>query len=73
VVILMIAFIEDGMRIPMGTVTRDYLEAHRLAPIQCAPNMLRILGSVDALNKKMGLGLIHHNVNWVYNLHHLKG
>ena len=21
----------------------------------------------------MGLGLTHHDVNWVYNLHHLKG
>ena len=27
----MIAFIEGGMRILMGTVTRDYLRAHRLA------------------------------------------
>ena len=35
--------------------------------------MFRILGSVDALNKKMGLGLTHHDVNWVYNLHRLKG
>ena len=32
VVIPMIAFIEGGMRIPMGTVTRDYLRAHMLAP-----------------------------------------
>ena len=32
VVIQMIAFIEEGMRIPLGTVTRDYLRAHRLAP-----------------------------------------
>ena len=35
--------------------------------------MYRILGSVDVLNEKMGLSLTHHNVNWVYNLHHLKG
>ena len=68
----MITFIEGGMRIPMGTVTRDYLRAHRLAPTQCAPNMFRILGSIDALNEKMSLGLTHHDVNWVYNLHHLK-
>ena len=73
VVILMIAFIEEGIKIPMGGVTRDYLRAHRLAPTQCAPNMFRILGSIDALNEKMGLGLTHHDVNWVYNLHHLKG
>ena len=73
VVIPMIAFIEGGMRIPMGTVTKDYLRAYRLAPTQCAPNMFRILGSVDALNEKMSLGLTHHDVNWIYNLHHLKG
>ena len=32
VVILMIAFIEGGMRIPIGRVTRDFLIAHRLRP-----------------------------------------
>lgn len=69
----MIAFIEEGMRILMGTVTRDYLRAHRLASTQCAPNMFRILSNIDTLNQKMGLGLTHHDVNWIYNLHHLKG
>ena len=59
----MIAFIEGGMKIPIGRVTRDYLIAHRLAPTQCAPNMFKMLGSVDALNKKMGVNLTHHNVN----------
>ena len=73
VVILMIAFIEGGMRIPIGRVTRDYLIAHRLSLTQCASNMFRILGSVDALNEKMGLNLTHHDVNWIYNLRHLKG
>ena len=56
----MIAFIEGGMRILM-------------APTQCALNMFRILGSVGTLNERMGLNLTHHDVNWVYNLHHLKG
>ena len=63
VVIPIIAFIEGGMRIPMGTVTRDYLRAHRLAPTQYALNMFRILGSINAINEKMGLGLTHHYVN----------
>ena len=35
--------------------------------------MFKILGSVDALNERMGLGLTHHDVNWIYNFHHLKG
>ena len=63
VVIPMIAFIKGGMRIPMGTVTRDYLRAHRLVPTQCALNMFRIRGSVGALNERMGLGLTHHDIN----------
>ena len=32
VVIPMIAFIEGGMTVPMGRITRDYLCAHRLCP-----------------------------------------
>ena len=27
---------------------------------------------MDALNKKMGLRLTHHDVNWCYNLQYLK-
>ena len=73
VVIPMIAFIEGGMRIPMGPVMRDYLRHFRLAPTQCAVNVFRILGCVDALNEKMGLRLTHHDVNWCYNLQHLNG
>ena len=73
VVIPMIAFIEGGVRIPMGPMMRDYLRFVRLAPTQCVPNVFRILGYVNALNKKMGLRLTHHDMNWVYNLHHLKG
>ena len=67
VVIPMIAFIEGGMRIPMGRVTRDFLNIFRLCPIQCVPNMFIILGCVDALNEKFGICLTHHNVNWVYS------
>ena len=63
VVIPIIAFLERGMRIPMWPVMRDYLRHFRLAPIQCVVNVFRILGSMDALNEKMGLRLTHHDVN----------
>ena len=72
VVIPVIASVEGGMRIPMGPVTKNYLRHFRLAPTQCAANMFRILGCVDALNEKMGLRLTHHDVNWCYNLQKLK-
>ena len=61
VIIPMIAFIEGGMRILM--VTRNYLRAQRLAPTQCALNMFKILGCVDALNERMSLNLPHHDIN----------
>ena len=53
----MIVFIEEGMRLSMGSVTRDFLINHRLCPYQCMPNLFRILGSVDALNEQIGLNL----------------
>ena len=72
-VIPMIAFIKGGMTIPMGTITRNYLRFFRLSPTQCVPNMFRVLGSIEALNERMNLNLTHHDMNWVYNLHHLIG
>ena len=53
-VIPMIAFIEGGMQIPMGRVTRDFLIAHRLCQTKCCLNLFRILGSVNAFNQKKG-------------------
>ena len=73
VVIPMIAFIEGGMTIPMSTLTRNFLSYFRLSPTQCTPNMFRVLGSIEALNERMNLNLTHHDVNWIYNLHNLKG
>ena len=57
VIIPMIAFIEGGMILPMGRITRDYLLNQRLCPHQCAPNMFRVLGCVNALNGHLQLGL----------------
>ena len=73
VVIPIIAFLEWGMRIPIEPVMRDYLRHFRLTSIQCVVNVFKILGCIDALNEKMGLRLTHHDVNWCYNLQHLKG
>ena len=73
VVIPMIAFIKGGMTIPMGILTRNFLRFFKLSPTQCAPNMFRVLGSIEALNGRMNLNLTHHDVNWIYNLHNLKG
>ena len=67
----MIAFVEGGMTIPMGRTTKDYLHGHRLAPHQCAANVFRILGCIDALNDQMNLGLSWHDVVHLYECHKL--
>ena len=71
VVIPMIVFIEVGMTFPMGRIIKDYLLNHRLCPHQCAPNLFRVLGSVDALNDWMNLGLTWHDVIHMYECHSL--
>ena len=73
VIIPMITFIEGGMTLPMGRITRDYLRNYRLTPHQCAPHLFRVLGCVDALNEQMGLGLTWHDVVHLYECHKLGG
>ena len=73
VIIPMIAFIEGGMTLPIGRVTRDYLRNHRLCPHQCAPNLFRILGAIDALNQHLGLRLTWLDVVHMYEGHKQKG
>ena len=69
VIIPIIAFIEGGMTLPIGRITWDYLINHRLCPYQCTPNMFRILGCVDALNKHLKLELTWHDVVHMYECH----
>ena len=71
VVIPMIAFIEGGMTLLIGKITRDYLFNHRLTPHQCAPNLFRVFGSVDVLNEQLDLGLTWHDVVHMYECHQL--
>ena len=65
----MITFIERGMTIPMGRITKDYLRVDRLYLQQCAPNFFRILGAIDALDRPLGLGLTWYDVVHLYEGH----
>ena len=73
VVIPMIAFIEGGMTLPIGRITKDYLRNHRLCPHQCAPNLFRVLGAVDALDQHLRLRLTCLDVVHMYEGHKQKG
>ena len=61
------------MTLLMGRITRDYLINHRLTPYQCALNLFRTLGYIDALNEQMGLGLTWLDVVHLYECHKLAG
>ena len=63
VVIPMIAFIEGGMVVRMGTLIRNFRRFFRLSPTQYASNMFKVLGSIEALNERMNLNLTHYDVN----------
>ena len=67
----MITFINEGMTFIMGRVIRDYLINHRLCLHQCAPNLFRVLRSVDILNELMNLGLTWHDFIHMYECHSL--
>ena len=69
----MIAFIEGGMTLPMGRITKDYLCNHRICPYQCASNLFKILGNVDALNEHLGLRLTWHDIVHLYECHKQNG
>ena len=69
----MIAFTKGEMTLSMSRMTWDYLINHRLCSHQCASNFFRVLGSVDALNEQMNLGLTWHNVVHMYECHSLAG
>ena len=71
VVIPIIAFIEGGMTLPMGRITRDYLLNHRLCPHQRVPNLFRVLRSANSLNDLMDLGLTWHDIVHMYECHSL--
>ena len=73
VTIPMIAFIEGGMTIPIGRITKDYLRAYRLCPQQCAPKFFRILGAIDTLDRHLGLGLTWYDVAHLYEGHQQTG
>ena len=71
IIIPMIAFIEGGMTLPMDRITWEYLINYRLCPHQCAFNLFKVLGSVDALNEYLGLGLTWYDVVYMYECHSL--
>ena len=67
VIIPLVAIVEGGVRIPMSDLLTNFLRHFKVCLDQCTSNMFRIVNSVDTLNKKLGLKLTKHNINYVYS------
>lgn len=67
VVIPLVVIVEGGVRIPMSGLLTNFLRHFKVCTNQCTPNIFRIVSSVDALNKKLGLRLIEHDINYIYS------
>jgi hypothetical protein len=67
-VLPIVAIVEGGVRIPMHTFFIRFLTHFRLSPLQCVPNVFRIVMGTIVLNEKFGLNLTVHDITYVYSL-----
>lgn len=51
----------------MSRLLTNFLRHFKVFLDQCTPNVFRVVSSVDKLNKRLGLSLIEHDINYVYN------
>ena len=67
-VLPIIAIVEGGVRIPMHPFLIQFLTHFRLGPLQCVPNVFRIVMGTAVLMEKLGLELTVHDITYVYRL-----
>jgi hypothetical protein len=67
-VLPIVAIVEGGVRIPMHTFLLRFLTHFRLNPLQCAPNVFRIVMGTAVLMEKLSLNLTVHDITYVYYL-----
>ena len=67
-VLPIVAIVEGGVRIPMHPFLIQFLIHFRLSPLQCVPNVFRIVMGTTVLMEKLGLNLTVHDTTYVYSL-----
>ena len=60
--------VEGGVRIPMHPFFIQFLTHFRLSPLQCVPDMFRVVMGTVILIDKLGLNLTIHDITYVYRL-----
>ena len=67
-VLPIIAIVEGGVRIPMHLFLIQFLTHFRLSPLQCVPNVFRVVMGTAVLIEKLGLNLTVHDITYLYRL-----
>ena len=67
-VLPIITIVEGGVRIPMHPFLIQFLIHFRLSPLQCVPNVFRVVMGTAILMDKLGLKLTIHDMTYVYRL-----
>jgi hypothetical protein len=67
-VLPIVAIVEGGVRIPMHPFFIQFLIHFGLSPLQCVPNVFRIVMGTAVLIDKLGLNLTIHDITYVYRL-----
>uniref|UniRef100_A0A2N9HR10 Uncharacterized protein n=1 Tax=Fagus sylvatica TaxID=28930 RepID=A0A2N9HR10_FAGSY len=65
-VLPIIALVEGGVRIPMHPFLIQFLIHFRSSPLQCVPNMFRIVMGTAFLMERLDLNLTIHDITYVY-------
>ena len=67
VIILLVAFVEGGVRISMNKLLINYLRHFKVCLDQCTPNVFRVVSCVAKPNKRLGHSLTEHEINYIYS------
>ena len=58
-----------GVRFPVDPLLLRTLSFYDLCPDQLLPNFYRVVSYVSQLNNLYGLGLDHHDINFMYRIY----
>ena len=67
-VLPIVAIVEGGVRILMHPFLIQFLTHFRLSPLQCVPNVFRVVMGTAVLIDKLSLNLTVHDITYVYRL-----
>ncbi|KAK1257434.1 hypothetical protein QJS04_geneDACA011600 [Acorus gramineus] len=64
--------LRSSLSFPLPELVRDFMRRFKLHPVQCSPNLLRVLMCVVTINRKLQLQLGVDDIHHLYDLRKLE-